>query len=57
MKVVHKSPDPPNSADSLLPSVMSCSNYVKLPAYSSKEILRTQLLFALHEGQGAFMLS
>jgi E3 ubiquitin-protein ligase TRIP12 len=43
--------------DSDLPSVMTCANYFKLPPYSSKEILKDRLLFAIREGQGSFDLS
>jgi E3 ubiquitin-protein ligase TRIP12 len=44
-------------ADGDLPSVMTCANYLKLPPYSSKEVLRERLLFAIREGQGSFDLS
>ncbi|PKU64336.1 E3 ubiquitin-protein ligase UPL4 [Dendrobium catenatum] len=40
-----------------LPSVMTCANYLKLPPYSSKEITRERLLYAITEGQGSFHLS
>ncbi|XXG81111.1 hypothetical protein AAC387_Pa09g1820 [Persea americana] len=43
--------------DSDLPSVMTCQNYLKLPPYSSKEIMRERLLYAITEGQGSFHLS
>jgi len=43
--------------DNDLPSVMTCANYFKLPPYSSKEILKDRLLFAIREGQGSFDLS
>ncbi|KAL5716115.1 HECT-type E3 ubiquitin transferase [Ranunculus cassubicifolius] len=43
--------------DSDLPSVMTCANYLKLPAYSSKEIMRERMLYAITEGQGSFHLS
>lgn len=56
MKVVRKAAAS-GSSDCLLPSVMTCSNYIKLPDYSSKEILKDRLLLALAEGQGAFTLS
>ena len=46
-----------NPADGDLPSVMTCANYLKLPPYSSKEVLRERLLFAIREGQGSFDLS
>uniref|UniRef100_A0A7I4DP31 HECT domain-containing protein n=1 Tax=Physcomitrium patens TaxID=3218 RepID=A0A7I4DP31_PHYPA len=44
-------------ADKDLPSVMTCANYLKLPPYSCKEIMRKRLLYAIHEGQGSFDLS
>ncbi|CAA7389475.1 unnamed protein product [Spirodela intermedia] len=46
-----------DSTDMELPSVMTCANYLKLPAYSSKELLRERLLYAITEGQGSFHLS
>ena len=45
------------SADNYLPSVMTCANFVKLPKYSSKEVMRTRILKAMNEGQGSFLLS
>ncbi|KAL3631668.1 E3 ubiquitin-protein ligase upl3 [Castilleja foliolosa] len=45
------------SADDDLPSVMTCANYLKLPPYSSKEIMYKKLLYAISEGQGSFDLS
>nr|GEY23949.1 E3 ubiquitin-protein ligase UPL3-like [Tanacetum cinerariifolium] len=44
-------------ADDDLPSVMTCANYLKLPSYSTKEIMHKQLLYAISEGQGSFDLS
>ncbi|XP_017976957.1 PREDICTED: E3 ubiquitin-protein ligase UPL4 isoform X2 [Theobroma cacao] len=46
-----------NSADTELPSVMTCANYLKLPPYSSKERMKEKLLYAITEGQGSFHLS
>lgn len=43
--------------DDCLPSVMTCTNYLKLPAYSSIEIMRQKLLIAIHECQDTFLLS
>ena len=40
-----------------LPSVMTCQNYLKLPSYSTAEILAAKLGTAMTEGQGAFHLS
>ena len=34
-----------------------CANYIKLPPYSSYEVLRERVLFAVREGQGSFDLS
>jgi len=45
------------SPDMFLPSVMTCANFIKLPEYSSKQILKSQLKKAIHEGQGSFLLS
>jgi E3 ubiquitin-protein ligase TRIP12 len=44
-------------ADAVLPSVMTCQNYLKLPAYSSRQILESKLRLAFEEGQGSFHLS
>ena len=55
--VVCKPSEPPYTSDDFLISVMTCANYVKLPDYSTKEILRKRLLTAIEEGQGAFHLS
>jgi E3 ubiquitin-protein ligase TRIP12 len=51
--VCRTSPDPDNN----LPTVMTCANYLKLPRYSSKEILKSKLMLAIREGQGSFLLS
>ena len=45
------------AADGDLPSVMTCANYIKLPPYSSKEVMKERLLYAIAEGQGSFDLS
>ncbi len=45
------------AADGDLPSVMTCANYIKLPAYSSKEVMLKRIIYAIQEGQGAFHLS
>jgi hypothetical protein len=43
--------------DNFLPSVMTCANFVKVPEYSGKEIMRAQLMKAINEGQNSFLLS
>ncbi|CBI17334.3 unnamed protein product, partial [Vitis vinifera] len=48
---------PSESADEDLPSVMTCANYLKLPPYSTKDIMYKKLLYAINEGQGSFDLS
>ncbi|KAI9388896.1 hypothetical protein POPTR_009G134300v4 [Populus trichocarpa] len=48
---------PSESADDDLPSVMTCANYLKLPPYSTKEVMYKKLLYAISEGQGSFDLS
>jgi hypothetical protein len=51
-----RSPDE-GPVDMFLPSVMTCANFIKLPEYSTKLILKNQLIKAIHEGQGSFLLS
>ncbi|KXL46320.1 hypothetical protein M433DRAFT_4708 [Acidomyces richmondensis BFW] len=55
--VVCKPSEPPLVSDDYLPSVMTCVNYLKMPDYSSLEVLRGKLAVAIKEGQGAFHLS
>lgn len=58
LTVVKKEPPTaPLSLDQLLPSVMTCANYLKLPDYSSQAILKERLGLAMREGQSAFLLS
>lgn len=54
LTIVNKSSENP---DQYLPSVMTCANYLKLPDYSSLDIAKKRLLFAMSEGQGSFHLS
>jgi E3 ubiquitin-protein ligase TRIP12 len=55
--VVCKPSEAPFTSDDYLPSVMTCVNYLKLPDYSTIEIMRKKLEVATKEGQGAFHLS
>jgi len=57
LTIVKKLHDPPLTPDHYLPSVMSCTNYLKLPDYSSKEVLKQRLLYAIVEGHSSFHLS
>ena len=43
--------------DDMLPSAMTCQNYLKLPQYSSKEILAKKMKLAYTEGNQHFLLS
>lgn len=55
--VVCRPSEPPYTPDDYLPSVMTCVNYLKLPDYSSLNVLGERLSVAIKEGQGAFHLS
>ena len=55
--VVCKPSEPPFSSDDYLPSVMTCVNYLKMPDYSSLDVMRQKVSLAMKEGQGAFHLS
>lgn len=55
--VVCKPSEPPFVSDDYLPSVMTCVNYLKLPDYTTVDVLRRRLFTAIKEGQGAFHLS
>ncbi|GME65262.1 HECT domain-containing protein [Neofusicoccum parvum] len=55
--VVCKPSEPPYTSDDYLPSVMTCVNYLKMPDYSTLDILKEKLFVAIKEGQGAFHLS
>lgn len=57
LTVVCKPSEAPYISDNYLPSVMTCVNYLKLPDYSSMEMLKLRLGTAVREGQGAFHLS
>ncbi|KDO17226.1 hypothetical protein SPRG_17289 [Saprolegnia parasitica CBS 223.65] len=58
LTVVRKlSPDESSSSDEMLPSASTCTNYLKLPDYSSIDILRSKLLYCIREGQLSFHLS
>ena len=57
LTIVRKTCDEGCNPDSFLPSVMTCANYLKLPEYSSKDLLRQRFLKAMAEGQQSFLLS
>ncbi|XP_069474403.1 E3 ubiquitin-protein ligase TRIP12 isoform X5 [Ambystoma mexicanum] len=57
LTIVRKTFESTENPDEFLPSVMTCVNYLKLPDYSSIEIMREKLLIAAREGQQSFHLS
>ncbi|XP_013418116.1 E3 ubiquitin-protein ligase TRIP12 isoform X2 [Lingula anatina] len=57
LTIVRKTFEPNESPDHFLPSVMTCVNYLKLPDYSSIEVMREKLRIAAQEGQLSFHLS
>ncbi|KAI9001795.1 Trip12 protein [Hyaloraphidium curvatum] len=57
LTVVCKTCEAPHQPDDYLPSVMTCVNYLKMPDYSAKAVMKAKLLLAMSEGKGAFHLS
>jgi hypothetical protein len=45
------------SPDETLPSVMTCTNYLKIPVYSSIDVMREKVMKAISDGQDTFQLS
>ncbi|XP_062558407.1 E3 ubiquitin-protein ligase TRIP12 [Armigeres subalbatus] len=57
LTIVRKKMDGNQDPDEYLPSVMTCVNYLKLPDYSSREMMRQKLKVAASEGSMSFHLS
>jgi E3 ubiquitin-protein ligase TRIP12 len=57
LTVVRKPHEAPLTPDDYLPSVMTCAHYLKLPSYSSRDVMEKKLLIAMREGTGSFHLS
>jgi E3 ubiquitin-protein ligase TRIP12 len=57
LTVVRKTPDSNKKPNDYLPSVMTCVNYVKLPEYTSLDIMKERFKLAMIEGSGSFHLS
>ncbi|KAF0700709.1 Aste57867_8763 [Aphanomyces stellatus] len=61
LTVVRKLPSDDSSGasntDLMLPSASTCTNYLKLPDYSTKDVMRAKLLYCIEEGQLSFHLS
>jgi E3 ubiquitin-protein ligase TRIP12 len=57
LTIVKRPHEAPLTPDDYLPSVMTCVNYLKLPAYSSRDVMRRRLETAMREGGTSFHLS
>ena len=57
LTIVRKTVEFSQSPDNFLPSVMTCVNYLKLPDYTSEEVMREKVSLALREGKQSFHLS
>ncbi|KAK1862689.1 hypothetical protein I4F81_005257 [Pyropia yezoensis] len=57
LTIVKRTADGGRRADECLPTVSTCSSYLKLPQYTSYEILKERMQYAMMEGQGSFLLS
>lgn len=57
LTIVRRAPEAGRSPDECLPTVMTCTNYFKLPDYSSYEVAKKQVMYAVREGQRSFHLS
>jgi E3 ubiquitin-protein ligase TRIP12 len=55
--VVCKPHEAPLTADDYLPRGMTCANYLKLPDYTTKDIMRQKIFTAMTEGSQSFHLS
>ncbi|RKP06495.1 hypothetical protein THASP1DRAFT_18424 [Thamnocephalis sphaerospora] len=55
--IVRKPSEHPLAANDYLPSVMTCVNYLKMPEYTEKQVMKLRILQAIQEGQGSFHLS
>jgi E3 ubiquitin-protein ligase TRIP12 len=57
LTIVRDNSMPHGTEDMYLPTAKTCTSYLKLPAYSSVEVLEQKLLYSMHEGQSTFQLS
>jgi len=57
LQVVHKPPSDSAAPDADLPSALTCQRQLKLPPYSSAEVMHKQLGYAISEGGKSFHLS
>lgn len=57
LTIVKKFVETGMARDEHLPSVMTCANYLKLPDYSLRAVMKMKILQAIKEGSGEFLLS
>eukprot|EP00210_Caulerpa_lentillifera_P003510 g3349.t1 len=57
LTVVQRLNNSEGSSENDLPSVATCVNFLKLPKYGSKQVMKDRLIIAFNEGQYAFDLS
>ncbi|XP_037076185.1 LOW QUALITY PROTEIN: E3 ubiquitin-protein ligase TRIP12-like [Pollicipes pollicipes] len=57
LTIVRKIVQSNESPDDFLPSVMTCVNYLKLPDYTSQEVMGERIATAVRDGRLSFMLS
>lgn len=57
LTIVRKTGSSGVAEEEYLPSVMTCTNYLKLPDYSTLELMRRKIHFAIQNGQGSFHMS
>ncbi|KAJ3411244.1 Ubiquitin fusion degradation protein 4 [Chytridiales sp. JEL 0842] len=57
LTVVCKNVETGRKPDDYLPSVMTCVNYLKVPDFSTLEVMKQRFDVAIKEGQGCFHLS
>ncbi|XP_026839982.1 E3 ubiquitin-protein ligase TRIP12 isoform X2 [Drosophila persimilis] len=57
LTIVRKTLDGNQNPNDYLPSVMTCVNYLKLPDYSNRDVMRQKLKVAANEGSMSFHLS
>lgn len=57
LTIVRKKVDGNQNPDEYLPSVMTCVNYLKIPEYSTREVMEAKLKLAASEGSMSFHLS
>ena len=57
LTVVKKTCNGNENPDHILPTVMTCQNYLKIPEYSSYEIFKEKFNLAMNEGNNEFHLS